>query len=110
MGGACWRLLGGRNEPLVITATARLVLARWRYPGGPLVPDREFVRVWDSQPSQWGALLGGAELRLGDERSSQMESPSMSELLGLICNGVLVLSAIGMGYVVLAGKGYGGSK
>jgi hypothetical protein len=34
----------------------------------------------------------------------------LSELLGLIANGVLVLSAIGMGYVVLAGKGYGGSK
>jgi hypothetical protein len=32
----------------------------------------------------------------------------MSELLGLIFNGVLVLSAIGMAYVVLAGKGYGG--
>jgi hypothetical protein len=29
-------------------------------------------------------------------------------ILTLICNGVLVLSAIGMGYVVLAGKGYGG--
>ena len=32
----------------------------------------------------------------------------MNDILTLIFNGVLVLSAIGMAYVVLAGKGYGG--
>ena len=32
----------------------------------------------------------------------------MSEVLALITNGILVLSAIGLAYMVLAGKGYGG--
>jgi hypothetical protein len=32
----------------------------------------------------------------------------MNDILTLICNGVLVLSAIGMAIVVLAGKGMGG--
>jgi hypothetical protein len=38
------------------------------------------------------------------------EGVQVNEIVSMICNGVLVLSAIGMGYVVLAGKGYGGSK
>ena len=45
-----------------------------------------------------------------DHRGVSHGGASMSELLGLIFNGVLVLSAIGMAIVVLAGKGYGGSK
>ena len=32
----------------------------------------------------------------------------MSEVLGLITNGILVLSAIGLAYMVLANKGLGG--
>jgi hypothetical protein len=44
-----------------------------------------------------------------DSRHRRAGNP-MNEIVSMICNGVLVLSAIGMGYVVLAGKGYGGSK
>ena len=32
----------------------------------------------------------------------------MNEILALVTNGAIVLSAIGVAYLVLAGKGYGG--